>query len=528
GQQLKLYELIWKRTVASQMVDSRQLQVSVKILARVDGTENVFSASGTTIEFPGYLRAYVEGSDDPDAELAEREVRLPKLSAKDKVLCRKADPTQHETKPPSRFTEASLVQTMEKEGIGRPSTYASVISTIIDRGYVKKQGNALAPTFTAMVVSKLLSQHLPEYVDLGFTSEMEQSLDNIAEGDLKWEKYLASIYHGPKGLRALVDGQEKNIDPEEARSIRLDGLKNVTFHVGRFGAYMTALKDGQEVRASIPETESPADFTNEVADRLIEQKLNGADSLGKDPVSGLPVYALNGRYGPYVQLGDAKDEDKPKRASLLPGMKLEDVTLEQALGMLALPKTLGAHPETKKDIKVGIGRFGPYVVHDGDFRSIPKGEDVFHLSFARAMELLSLPKKGRGKQAPLKVFGVHPQLQEEIQLLNGKYGPYLKSGKVNASLPEGVGVDALDEKQAIAILNARIEVLPPAKVKGAKAKTSKASKASASADSTSGPAKKADSKPAKKAAAKKPPQKKPASQKEVANKTEVKVKVRKK
>ncbi len=450
GNQFRLYDLIWKRTVASQMVDARQKQVNAKIQVG----EAVFGASGMTIEFPGFLRAYVEGSDDPEADLAEREIRLPALKTKDAVKCAKLDPTSHETKPPARYTEASLVQTMEKEGIGRPSTYASVIGTIIDRGYVRKNGTALVPTFTAMIVSKLLSRYLPEYVDLGFTSGMEQSLDDIAEGDLDWEKYLETIYKGPKGLRAKVDDQEEQIDPNEARTMKIDGMDKYSFHVGRYGAYVTTARDGQEVSASLPESESPADITPEVAEKLIDQKINGADALGKDPKTGLPIYVLNGRFGPYVQLGDVSPEDdKPKRASLPAGLQPEDVKLEMALELLQLPKTLGRHPGTDKEVKAGLGRFGPFVVCDGDYRSIPKGESIFTISFERAMELLSAPKKGRGKAAPLKEMGPHPDSQEAIQVMNGPYGPYLKCGKTNVSLPEGVTPETVTIEMAVQLIN---------------------------------------------------------------------------
>lgn len=472
GTQFKLYDMIWKRTIASQMVDARQKQVSAKIQVE----EALFGASGMTIEFPGFLRAYVEGSDDPEADLAEREVRLPALKTKDNVKCAKADPTSHETKPPARFTEASLVQTMEKEGIGRPSTYASVIGTIIDRGYVRKQGTALIPTFTAMVVSKLLSRYLPQYVDLGFTSEMEKSLDGIADGDLELEKYLKSIYFGPKGLKEQVEEQADKIDPEDARTIKLEGMERYAFHVGRYGAYLTTQRDGQDVSASLPESESPADITPEIAEKLIDQKINGADALGKDPTTDEPIYVLNGRYGPYVQLGDVGDTEKPKRASLPPGVQPEDVTLPIALELLSLPKTLGTHPGTGKDIKAGLGRFGPFVVCDGDYRSIPKGESIFTITLERALEMLSTPKKGRGKAAPLKDLGVHPGTEAAIQIYNGPYGPYIKSGKTNVSLPEGATVDTVTLEQAIELINdkAGTTSTKSAKGKAKKAATSKA------------------------------------------------------
>ena len=474
GTQLKLYELIWMRTMASQMVDSRQKQVSAKLTAN----DCIFSANGMTIEFPGFLRAYVEGSDDPDAELSEREVRLPALKVKDSVSMKNLESTSHETKPPARFTEASLVQTMEKEGIGRPSTYASVIGTIIDRGYVRKQGTALIPTFTALVVSKLLSQFLPEYVDLGFTSGMEESLDHIADGDLDWESYLKKIYFGAKGLKSQVETQGEKIDPDEARSVQLEGLEMYSFRVGRYGAYLTGQRNGESVSASLPDNESPADLTCEAVEKLIDQKINGADSIGKDPKTGSPIYVLNGRYGPYVQLGDVSEEnDKPKRASLPPNTLPENVTLPMALELLSLPKILGAHPGTGKDVKAGLGRFGPFVVHEGDYRSIPKGESIFEMTLVRAIEMLNTPKKGRGRAAPLKVLGMWPGTEEEIQVMNGPYGPYLKSGKSNISLPEGVKPDDVTLAQAIDLLKDKKADEPKAKTKSAGAKKARPAKA---------------------------------------------------
>lgn len=451
GVQFKLYDLIWKRTMASQMTDARQKQVSAKIEAET----TVFNATGTTIEFPGFLRAYVEGSDDPEADLESREVRLPQLKVSELVMPQKIEPTSHETKPPARYTEASLVQTMEKEGIGRPSTYASVIGTIIDRGYVRKAGNALVPTFTAMVVSKLLVNHLTQFVDLGFTSSMEQSLDHIAEGELNWENYLKTVYHGQSGLKALVEKEESNIDPEEARMIKLEGLDGYEFHVGRYGAYVKKKKGEDSLSASIPDAEAPADMTSDVIEKLIEQKIKGADSLGTDPKTGRKIYVLNGRYGAYVQLGE-NDEEDLKRSSLPPGMDPAAVTYEMSLEILSLPKSLGTHPDLKKDIKAGVGRFGPYVVCDGDYRSIPKTETVFTMNLEKALALFAIPKKGRGKAAPLKDFGTHPQLKVEVTLNNGPYGVYLKAGKSNIGLPEGMTAEQVTPEKAFALVTEKL------------------------------------------------------------------------
>jgi DNA topoisomerase-1 len=449
GNQAKLYELIWKRTVACQMTDARQKQVSVKIASG----PAIYSASGMTIEFPGFLRAYVEGSDDPEAELQEREVRLPKLLTGDKVDCKELAVTDHETKPPARYTEASLVQKMEKEGIGRPSTYASIIGTIIDRGYARKGGNALVPTFTALIVARLLQSHLPQFVDLGFTSEMEKKLDDIAEGDLDFEDYLEKIYFGKAGLKTQVKAQEKSIDPDTARSLIIPSLKGFVFKVGKYGAYVCTEREEGEICASIPEAEAPADMTPEAAEKLIDQKINGADAIGLDPKTSLPVYVLTGRYGPYVQLGDsAGDKAKPKRVSVPPQIPLEKIDLQAALDLLSLPKLLGTQQETGKEIKVGLGRFGPFVVCDGDYRSVPKGENLFTLTLERAKELLSQPKKGRGRAAPLRELGQHPETQVAVQIMNGPYGPYVKSGKTNVSLPEGQEVEKVTLAQAIELL----------------------------------------------------------------------------
>lgn len=456
GLPMKLYDLIWKRTIASQMVNARQRQLSVKF----EVGKGTFSTSGMTIEFPGFLRAYVEGSDDETAALEEKEVRLPAMAKGDAVKCDTMLAQDHETKPPARFTEASLVQTMEREGIGRPSTYASIIGTIIDRGYVRKAGNALVPTFTAMVVAKLLGQHLPEFVDLRFTSGMEDSLDEIAHGDLDSIEYLKTIYFGKgsksAGLKSLVEKQEKEIDPGEARSISLEGLKGLSFRVGRYGAYVCReTKEGEQC-ASIPDAQAPSEITAEIVNKLIDQKLNGSDALGKDPKSGMPIYVLSGRYGPYVQLGESEGEDaKPKRVSLPAGMEPEQVTMEKALQLLELPKLLGNHPGTGKEIKAGLGRFGPYIVHDGDFRSIPKGESLFEVGLDRALELLLKPKQGRGRAAALRELGPLPGREDKVQVFAGRYGPYVKLGKVNASLPEGMKPEDITLEQALDLIRAR-------------------------------------------------------------------------
>jgi DNA topoisomerase-1 len=450
GGLLKVYELIWKRTVASQMNNSEQKIVSVKFTVG----DAVFSTSGMTIEFPGFLKVYVEEIEDDGTD--EKEVRLPKMKVGDVVKCAKIASIDHETKPPARFTEASLVQTMEKEGIGRPSTYATIIGTIQDRGYVRKVGNALVPTFTALVVSKLLRTALPDYVDLNFTSGMERALDTIAQGDLDYIKYLTSIYFGQKGLKSQIETQEKAINAETSRSIQLEGLQSLNFRIGKYGAYVCrATDEGKEVCASLPETQVPGDMTAEMANKLIDQKINGTDALGKDPTTGMNVFVLTGRYGPYVQMGD-NDSEKLKRMAIPATMAPENLTLPEALQLLELPKSLGAHPDSGKDIKKGLGRFGPYVVHEGDYRSIPRTENIFAVDLARALELFAQPKKMRGRAAPLKELGVFPDTNEAVQLHNGKYGPYIKVGAKNISLTEDMKVDDLTLEQVLPLIRDKI------------------------------------------------------------------------
>jgi DNA topoisomerase-1 len=448
---LRLYELIWKRTVASQMKNAEQKQVSVKFKVG----DAVFSASGLTVEFPGFLRVYVEERSEEDS--VEDDVRLPKLKVGDQVKCLKLNANEHETKPPARFTEASLVQTMEREGIGRPSTYATIIGTIQDRGYVRKLGNALVPTFTALVVSKLLKENLPDFVDLGFTSEMERSLDTIAQGELDYVKYLTSIYFGQKGLKNQVETQEKAIDAEKSRSINLEGLGDLSFRIGKYGAYVCRkVEGGKEVCASLPETQVPGDMTAEIANKLIDQKINGNDALGKDPITDLSVYVLSGRYGPYVQLGE-NDSEQLKRMAIPATMAPETLKLDEALALLELPKKLGAHPDSGKDVKKGLGRFGPYVVHEGDYRSIPRTENIFAVDLNRALELFAQPKKMRGRSAPIKELGIYPETQEPVQVFTGKYGPYIKVGAKNISLTEDMKLEELTLDAVLPLIRDKID-----------------------------------------------------------------------
>ena len=473
--ELRLYDLIWKRTVATQMAEARQTNITAQIA--VD--DAIFRATGKRIDFPGFFRAYVEGSDNPDAALENQEVLLPAMKEGDALDCAGLDAIGHETQPPARYTEASLVKTLEKEGIGRPSTYATVISTIVNRRYAELIGNSLVPTFTAFAVTELLEKNFPDLVDVHFTANMEQTLDEISTGHEDWLPYLKKFYNGDKGLAAQVDQRQDNIDPTEARTVDLDDL-SAKVRIGKYGAYVELEQEEETVRASIPDGVSPADLDDEQVEVLLKQKTEGPEVLGLHPETGEPMYILIGRYGPYVQLGDVTEENKkPKRTSLPKGVKAEDVTEEMAVGLLSLPRLLGTHPTTGNNIKASLGRFGPYVVHtkgkeDGkdDYRSIKGDDDVLTITLDRALEMLAQPKATRGRKAatPIHEIGKHPIDEEPINVYDGPYGPYIKHGKVNVSVPEGKKPEEVTIDEAVKLLE---EKGGPVKKKAAKKSTKK-------------------------------------------------------
>jgi DNA topoisomerase-1 len=461
AQELALYDMIWKRTVATQMAEARQTHVTVQLAVEDAG----FRASGKRIDFPGFFRAYVEGSDDPEAALDDQEVILPPLKEGDRPTCKALEAIGHETQPPARYTDASLVKTLESEGIGRPSTYASVIGTIIDRGYVQRQSNNLVPTFTAFAVTGLLEKHFPDLVDIGFTARMEQTLDDISTGGVEWLPYLKSFYLGETGLEHQVQERGAAIDALEARTVELPDL-SAKVRIGRYGPYVETEKEGAPVTASLPKDMTPADLNPEQVEVLLKQKIEGPDKVGFHPETGEPIYLLVGTYGPYVQLGDAPQpgQKNPKRTSLPKGLSTDDVTLDIALQLLALPRNLGAHPETERPIKVGLGRFGPYVVHDQgkdgqDFRSLKAEDSLFTITLERALELLSAPKGGRGRRTSskqaLRELGNHPEAGDPVNIYDGPYGPYIKYGKVNASLPEGTTVEMISLEEALKLIEAK-------------------------------------------------------------------------
>lgn len=461
GRELQLYELIWKRTVASQMADSRQTHITVDLEVEDAG----FRSTGKRIDFPGYLRAYVEGSDDPEAALEDQEVVLPPLAAGDHPECKNLEAIGHETQPPGRYTEASLVKTLESEGIGRPSTYASIIGTIIDRGYAQMQKKTLIPTFTAFAVTSLLEKHFPDLVDTSFTAKMEQTLDEISTGEAEWLPYLEKFYRGDNGLETQVREREDEIDPNEARSVELENL-DVKVRIGKFGPYIEAGNGEGSVTASIPQDLTPSELDAEQVEIILKQKTQGPEKLGLHPETGEPIYLLTGSYGPYVQLGEVSEENKkPKRMSLPKGVNMEDVTLDMALGLLALPRTLGVHPGTGGKVQAGLGRFGPYVVHNQgkegkDYRSLKKEDDVLTISLERALEILSQPKKSKGgsrskSKTPLRELGAHPEDKEPVNIYEGPYGTYIKHGKTNAGIPDDQSVEDITLEKALELLAAK-------------------------------------------------------------------------
>ncbi|MFA5908527.1 MAG: type I DNA topoisomerase [Vicinamibacterales bacterium] len=474
--EMRIYDLIWKRAVASQMADAKLLRTSVEITGEAsDGTPATFNASGKAIEFAGYLRAYVEGSDDPSAELLEQDTVLPKLSVGDQVwspdkmdqdlILLGLDAKGHQTSPPARYTEASLVKKLEEEGIGRPSTYAPTVATIQRRGYISHQGKALVPSFTAFAVTRLLRNHFGDYVDLAFTAEMEEILDKISNGEKDWLVFLAEFYRGDgkhPGLEHLVEDKGQAIeypiielgkDPESDLPVRV--------RIGRYGPFLQlgSQADGGP-RASLPEDLAPADLTLEKAIALLKAKAQGPKSLGVDPVSGLHVYIMHGRFGAYVQLGETpEDRDvKPRRASLGRDHTEETITLDVSLKLLSLPRELGLG-EDGEAILSNVGRFGPYVKQGTEFRSLEDTDDVYSITLERAKELLAQPKKSgrrqRSEPKELKALGKHPASGENVRILDGRYGPYVSDGTTNASVPKGTQVEAVTMASAVELLAAR-------------------------------------------------------------------------
>lgn len=514
GDELAVYDLIWKRTIASQMVDAKLTQDKVRMSATVSGVTGLegdvhlgLSATGMRIEFPGFRRAYVEGSDDPEAELADQERILPPLSEGGAITAREAEAKGHDTQPPDRYSEATLIKKLEDLGIGRPSTYASVMKTIDRRGYVWKKGKSLVPSFKAFAVVNLLSLYFKDLVDYEFTAQMEDDLDKIASGEMDLEPWLNRFYFGDhtgetelrqRGLHAVVN-ETREFDYAAINSVEIgtapDGLA-VSVRSGRYGPYLVH----GERRASIPEATEPDSLTVERALELLDAPSNDRE-LGIDPATGLAVWLKAGRFGPYIQVGEIIDKkEKPKTASLLSTMTPETLTFEQAQMLLALPREVGKHPSDGEPIYAQNGRFGAYLTWGKDTRSLESEDLIFSIDVDKAVELFNQPKQ-RGRRAaagPLRELGEDPVTKRNVVVRNGKFGLYVSDGEVNATLRLGDAPETITLDRACELLAERRNAEPRRFVKKAAAKKSGAKKAAKK------PAKKATKKAAgKKAAPKK-------------------------
>ncbi|AKL67177.1 type I DNA topoisomerase [Streptomyces goshikiensis] len=525
GDQFRLYELIWKRTVASQMKDAVGNSVTVKIGGRAsDGRDAEFSASGKTITFHGFMKAYVEGADDPNAELDDREKRLPQVSEGDALSAEEITADGHSTKPPARYTEASLVKELEEREIGRPSTYASIIGTILDRGYVFKKGTALVPSFLSFAVVNLLETHFGRLVDYDFTAKMEDDLDRIARGEAQSVPWLKRFYFGSEdatevvpangdhlgGLKELVTDLGA-IDAREISSFPVgDG---VVLRVGRYGPYVErGEKDAEgHQRADVPDDLAPDELTVEYAEELFA-KPSGEFELGKDPVSGNEIVAKDGRYGPYVTEilpegtpKTGKNAVKPRTASLFKSMTLDTVTLDEALKLMSLPRVVGADAEGV-EITAQNGRYGPYLKKGTDSRSLETEDQLFSITLDEALAIYAQPKQ-RGRAAakpPLKELGTDPVSEKPVVVKDGRFGPYVTDGETNATLRRDDDVETITPERGY-------ELLAEKRAKGPAKKTAK------KAPAKKAPAKKATA--TKAAAAKKTTTAKKAVAKKTAAKT---------
>ncbi|HET6625048.1 MAG TPA: type I DNA topoisomerase [Nocardioidaceae bacterium] len=497
GDEFRLYELIWMRTVASQMKDAEGRSVTIRLGgAAASGEDCVFSASGRVITFHGFLKAYVEGSDDPDSESDDRETRLPAVTEGDAVSAASVKASGHETKPPARYTEATLIRELEEREIGRPSTYASILGTILNRGYVYKKGTALVPAWLAFSVIRLLEEHFTRLVSYEFTAGMEDILDEIAAGrkDLKTE--LAGFYFGTgdiEGLKQLVS----ELGDIDARGLATFPVgEGIDLRVGRYGPYV---EDEDGKRGNVPDDLPPDELTLDKAKELLENPAGAETELGKDPETGNVVVAKNGRFGPYVteQLPeDAPKSKKPRTSSLFKSMSLETITLDDALRLLTLPRVVGVDPESGDEITAQNGRYGPYLKKGTDSRSIDEEEKLLTITLDEALAIYAQPKaRGRAAANPGRELGDDPATGNKITVKSGRFGPYVTDGEYNATLRQGDDETTISIERAAELLAEKRAKGPAPKKRGAK-KTTKKSTAKKTT-------KKSTSKTAKKSAAKK-------------------------
>ncbi|MFK0287654.1 type I DNA topoisomerase [Streptomyces sp. NPDC090499] len=538
GDQFKLYELIWKRTVASQMKDATGNSVTVKIAGTAaDGRDVEFSASGKTITFHGFLKAYVEGADDPNAELDDRERRLPQVAEGDPLSAEEITVDGHATKPPARYTEASLVKELEEREIGRPSTYASIIGTILDRGYVFKKGTALVPSFLSFAVVNLLEKHFGRLVDYDFTARMEDDLDRIAAGQAQAVPWLKRFYFGEGGEDTATGGAA---DAGNGDGDHLGGLKelvtdlgaidarevssfpvgnNIVLRVGRYGPYIErGEKDAEgHQRADVPEDLAPDELSVELAEELLA-KPSGDFELGADPETGHQIIARDGRYGPYVTEvlpegtpKTGKNAVKPRTASLFKTMSLDTVTLADALQLMSLPRVVGADAEGQ-EITAQNGRYGPYLKKGTDSRSLTSEDQLFTITLEEALAIYAQPKQ-RGRAAakpPLKELGTDPVSEKPVVVKDGRFGPYVTDGETNATLRSGDSVETITPERGYELL-AEKRAKAPAKKTAKKAPAKKAAVAKKAAPAKKAAAKKTATKKTTTAAKKAPAKKATAS-----------------
>jgi DNA topoisomerase I len=505
GDEQRLYELIWIRTVACQMADARGNKLTIRLNARSTANETAtFRASGKSYDFLGWRRAYVEDVDEGEEIEAER--RLPAVAQGEAVACSELASVGHETKPPARYTEASLVKELEERGIGRPSTYAAVIETVQARGYVWRKGTALVPNWTAFAVTNLLERHFGHLVDYQFTATMEEALDVIANGEGEAEKWLHSFYYGngTPGLRELTNDEHLGkIDARGVSTIPIgvdDTGHEIIVRVGRYGPYVQR-EDDQT--ASLPPEIAPDELSVEMALDMIAKQAEGPKALGTDPETELPVYVLTGRFGPYVQLGDQEEgsKKKPKRASLFSTMTPDTVTLDDALQLLSLPRVVGVDAE-EREIVASPGRFGPYLKRaDGETRSLTSEDQLFAITLAECEALYAQPKQRRGRQAkpPIAELGENPDNGAAVRVLEGRYGPYVTDGNLNATVPRGLDPAQLTLDEAVGLLRAKAEkgAAPKKAAKKAAKKPAKKTAKKAAKKTTKATAKKATKKAAK-------------------------------
>ena len=452
GRSLALYELIWRRTVASQMADAKLSTTTAKFKVSHDGEELEFSASGTTVLFKGFLAAYDESS-----ETKEEEAKLPKLDVGQQLVAAEVNSKNHSTQPPARYTEASLVKALEEQGIGRPSTYAAIISTIISKGYVVKRGNALVPEWISFTVTRFLEENFGNLVDYEFTAKMENDLDRIALGELDRSAWLKSFYFGDDGLQAVVNSLGES-DPRAINTFEL--AEGIALRTGKFGPYLEVLENDERRIVNIPETLTPDELTVEKAQELIDAPPASDRVLGQEPESGLDIIVKDGRYGPYVTLVD-EGNPKPKTASLFKTMSVDTVSFEEAVRLLSLPRTVGTDPESGNEITAQNGKFGPYLKRGNDSRSLTSEEQIFEISLEEAIEIYAQPKYGGRRTAatPLKEFGDDPASGLPVVAKTGQFGNYVTDGVINATIPKDEPIDEIANDRAYELLAIRREKL---------------------------------------------------------------------